>query len=65
MIMRRNPIILAFNIACLLSNINHKTLEFKLAGSPMGAEMPPPPYFMKNHDLGLEKSKKLSCAQNT
>ena len=46
MIMRRNPIVLAFNIVCLLQKINRKTLEFKLAELPMGAEMPPPYSFM-------------------
>ena len=42
MVMRRNPIVLALNIVCLLQKINRKTLEFELAELPMGAEMPPP-----------------------
>ena len=44
MIMRRNPIVLAFNIVCLLPKINRKTLEFKLAELPMGGRDAPPPY---------------------
>ena len=41
MIMRRNPIVLAFNIVCLLPKINRKTLEFKLAELPMGGRDAP------------------------
>ena len=57
MIMRRNPIILAFNIVCLLPKINRKTLEFKLAELPMGGR--DAPLFGMNWII-VESTPKLS-----
>ena len=52
--MRRNPIVLAFNIVCLLQKINRKTLEFKLAELPMGGRDAAPPLSRIGQILGIQ-----------
>ena len=60
MVMRRNPIVLAFNIVCLLPKINRKTLEFKLAELPMGGrDAPPPNYPLDNLSSYIKMSQRV------